>query len=158
MSTLSQSSHSRGAVLVVLQFLALTVLALHAGPALRWWPSAVILALCALVMVMSLVGIGRDTIRLHPLPSEKGRLQTGGMYRWVRHPMYAAVLAASLVIVGRQPSLLSVAALLLAGVVLYSKIGMEEAALREKFPDYEAYSKRVPALVPFLPRRKCQGR
>jgi protein-S-isoprenylcysteine O-methyltransferase Ste14 len=146
-------AHHHGGLLVALQFVALTVLVMNAGPALRFWPSAIGLAASAGLMLWAVVSMGKTTFRFHPQPSEQGELATGGLYRWLRHPMYTAALLGSLVSAWMQPTLLAVSCLAVVALVLGLKMRFEEAALREKFPDYPEYSQRVPALVPFLPRQ-----
>src|SRR5215207_11477886 len=80
------------------------------------------------------------------------RLVVGGVYRYVRNPMYVAILA---VIVG-QALLLGQLGLLLyaAGIWLITASFVrfyEEPALRRRFgADYEAYRRAVPAWWPRL--------
>lgn len=83
-------------------------------------------------------------------PTEK--LVVGGLYRYVRNPMYSAVLAA---IVG-QGLLFGQLGLLLYAAVFWLVVGAfvrlyEEPALRRQFGrEYEAYCRAVPAWVPRL--------
>ena len=79
----------------------------------------------------------------------------------MRHPMYSAALLGSLVSAWMQPTVLAVTCLVVVAIVLGLKMRFEEPALRARFPGYQTYSERVPALVPFLPRqpglrRMCQ--
>ncbi len=78
------------------------------------------------------------------------RLVTDGPYRFVRHPIYTAMLGMLLAMGlawSRLPGLL-------AGIVLYVigtriRIGAEEKLLRETFgAEHEAYTRRVGALLP----------
>lgn len=147
------SSRGAGNVLVILQVASLLVIAFHALPALRAVPSAIVIGCAAAFSLWAVTGMGRGTFRVHPRPSHRGKLQTTGAYRLVRHPMYAAVLAASLAVVWMAPTIAATAALAVLCVVLHFKARIEEAALREKYPGYGPYARRVPALVPFLPRR-----
>jgi protein-S-isoprenylcysteine O-methyltransferase Ste14 len=72
-------------------------------------------------------------------------LVVGGLYRWVRNPMYLAVIAC---IVGQaallgQSELLVYAAIMLAVFVAFVKL-YEEPALSEQFgPEYDAYRRAV---------------
>ena len=80
------------------------------------------------------------------------RLVVGGVYRYVRNPMYVAVLA---MIVG-QALLLGRSVLLAYAVVLWVIFASfvrlyEEPTLSERFgADYEAYRSHVPAWLPRL--------
>jgi protein-S-isoprenylcysteine O-methyltransferase Ste14 len=81
------------------------------------------------------------------------RLVVGGLYRYVRNPMYLAVLAA---IVGQalllgQPALLLYAAAVCLAFVAFVR-WYEEPALARRFgAQYEAYSRAVPG---WWPRRR----
>jgi protein-S-isoprenylcysteine O-methyltransferase Ste14 len=83
------------------------------------------------------------------------RLVVGGLYRYVRNPIYIAVLAT---LVGQalalgQLVLLPYAAAL-AGAFAAFVHGYEEPALRRKFGEqYEAYRRAVPR---WLPRRRIR--
>lgn len=78
------------------------------------------------------------------------RLVTDGPYRFVRHPIYTAMLG-MLLATGLALSHLPA---LLAGVVLYVigtriRIGAEEKLLRDAFgAEHEAYVRRVGAFIP----------
>jgi protein-S-isoprenylcysteine O-methyltransferase Ste14 len=88
------------------------------------------------------------------------RLVVGGVYRYVRNPMYVAILAAIVgqaLLLGQLGLLLYAAAfwLIAAGFVRWH----EEKALTRRFGvDYEAYRRAVPAwwprLHPWKPRER----
>ena len=78
----------------------------------------------------------------------------GGLYRWVRNPMYLAVVAcvAGQAGVFGRPALLAYAAGLLALIVAFVN-GYEQPALASRFgADYEAYRRAVPGWWPRAPR------
>jgi protein-S-isoprenylcysteine O-methyltransferase Ste14 len=82
---------------------------------------------------------------------EGHRLQTGGLYRYVRHPSYAGMLLymAGYVLVFRC----WLGLLLVAGTfaVLVARMNAEEALLAEEFGDkYTAYRRRTWRLLPVL--------
>jgi len=80
------------------------------------------------------------------------RLVIGGVYRYVRNPMYLAVASA---IVGQalllgQPGLLVYAALFAAITFCFVRL-YEEPTLRSRFgPSYDAYRAAVPGWLPRL--------
>jgi protein-S-isoprenylcysteine O-methyltransferase Ste14 len=79
-------------------------------------------------------------------------LVVGGLYRYVRNPMYLAVVAA---IIGQallwwQPALLLYAAIVSAAFVVFV-LGYEQPTLQQQFgSSYEAYRRAVPAWWPRL--------
>jgi protein-S-isoprenylcysteine O-methyltransferase Ste14 len=125
-------------------------------PLLGWAPSRLVgVALLLLglpVLVDALVRFvrGRGT----PAPvAPPERLVAVGAYRYVRNPMYVAVVAMILgqaLLLGSVPVLVYAAVAFLAFhlfVVLY-----EEPDLRRRFgDDYLAYTRRVRRWVPFIP-------
>ena len=81
------------------------------------------------------------------------KLVVGGLYRYVRNPMYLAVLGA---IVGQalllgQPQLLLYAAVILTAFVSFVRWYEEPTLMRQFGAEYDAYRKAVPA---WWPRRQ----
>jgi protein-S-isoprenylcysteine O-methyltransferase Ste14 len=80
-------------------------------------------------------------------------LVVGGLYRYVRNPMYLAVIGTilGLALLLWRPVLLPYAAIVAAGFVVFV-LGCEQPTLRCQFgPSYEAYRRAVPA---WWPRRR----
>ncbi len=100
------------------------------------------------------LGLGRGLTAM-PLPNQHARLRTGGLYRWVRHPIYSGLLlfaAARAVSSGQVP--VAVAAALLTGLIT-AKARWEEQRLVERFPGYPEYARRTPRFVPNPFRRSA---
>lgn len=148
----------RGEGWVLLQIVLFVLLALAgtAGPA--WgepWLTAGRLAGAGLLAVgLALGGLGllglRENLTAVPRPVENGRLIEHGVYRIVRHPIYAGIIAAA---VGWGLVTASPAALLVAGalgVFFDLKTRLEEAWLLEAYPAYAGYQRRVRKLIPFV--------
>ncbi len=81
-------------------------------------------------------------------------LVVGGLYRYVRNPMYVAVLT---VIVGQalllhQPVLYAYAAAVGAAMVAFVRLHEEPALARRYGADYERYRRTVPGWVPRFPQ------
>lgn len=87
------------------------------------------------------------------------RLVVGGVYRWVRNPMYVAVIATILgqaLLLGRL-ELVAWAAIFWAVTASYVRF-YEEPNLRRRFgADYEEYCRTVPAWLPRRPTRPGGG-
>src|ERR671917_2044157 len=125
-------------------------------PVPYWAPMRV---LGALLLVAGLIVLVQAFVRFvvegfgTPAPvAAPERLVVGGVYRYVRNPMYVAILAAIVgqaLLLGQLGLLLYAAAIWLiaaAFVRLY-----EEPTLTRRFgPDYEAYRRAVPAWWPRL--------
>lgn len=104
------------------------------------------------VVVVASLNLGR-ALTPTPVPNGQGGLRTGGLYRFVRHPIYTGVLSIVLGIAlgtGRW----SGAVLAAVTVVFFVlKARWEEARLVEAFPGYVAYAASTPRFVPFIPAR-----
>jgi protein-S-isoprenylcysteine O-methyltransferase Ste14 len=85
-----------------------------------------------------------------PGPHPQGRLVTQGIYAWIRHPLYSAVGLFFMGFALQSGSGLGVAAALLLGLFLDAKSRFEERLLRARFPDYEAYARKVRRFLPGL--------
>jgi protein-S-isoprenylcysteine O-methyltransferase Ste14 len=104
------------------------------------------------VLLVAARGLG-SSLTPTPVPTEHGHLTTTGLYRLVRHPIYTGVL---MIVIGMVIGSSSVAALLLGLVIVgfFSvKARWEEAQLRVRYPEYDAYASTVPRFVPSPFRR-----
>ena len=114
------------------------------------WLSTLGIALLILgIVLLAISGLNLGSnLTAVPKPIDDGKLVQSGLYRFVRHPIYFSVLLTSL---GWSLWRLSWPALLIT-VILYlffdRKAAREEIWLREKYPDYDAYAKRVKKLMP----------
>lgn len=93
------------------------------------------------LFVAGLVGLG-SSLTPFPKPSERSTLRTGGAYRLVRHPIYGGSM---LVALGwsLMSSPLALLPTGLLAVLFELKSRHEESMLRARFPDYDAYRRRV---------------
>jgi protein-S-isoprenylcysteine O-methyltransferase Ste14 len=91
----------------------------------------------------------RET-RLHltPLVREGGTLIVTGPYRWVRHPMYTAVLLLSAGLTVLDPTWLRIGATILMVPALAGKLTVEEELLRLAYPAYGDHAQRTKRMIP----------
>lgn len=140
--------------LVFLQFLCIALLA---SPLSDFF-SLTIMTLLGLMLVAdatalalwALISMKRGTFRVLPEPSINAQLTMNGPYKWIRHPMYTAVLLAGLGAAITHTTLFHCIILLCLSLVLSFKIKREEAALLKRYSEYQAYRSRSKALIPFL--------
>jgi protein-S-isoprenylcysteine O-methyltransferase Ste14 len=83
-----------------------------------------------------------------PTPKQKGTLETNGIYKYIRHPIYTGMLLTTLGIALYSASYgrLIITALLYFLFLYKSKY--EEMMLLEKFEDYTDYKKRTGRFFP----------
>lgn len=89
---------------------------------------------------------------LSALPEIKPQspLQTGGPYRWIRHPMYTALLLLTLALVIEEFSLWRGLVWCILVCDLFLKLQFEEVLLMKAFPDYQEYQARSHKLIPWI--------
>jgi protein-S-isoprenylcysteine O-methyltransferase Ste14 len=137
-----------GRLLVAAQFALLAWLIWPLTPQ-RW-------SLPALALVGGAAGLGLWTLfhnrpgnfNIRPEPKASGRLVTSGPYRFVRNPMYSAVLLFAAAEVVAYADTWKIAGWLALALVLLAKVMLEERGLRARFPGYSAYAKRVRRFIP----------
>jgi protein-S-isoprenylcysteine O-methyltransferase Ste14 len=112
------------------------------------WAAAVLAVACYLMSLYSWLLLGRHW-SMAIVPGQTSRLVTGGLYRWVRHPIYSlsmALMLASAVVVPTAPMAL-VACLHLVAMNL--KARYEERHLAKSFgPAYAEYCSHVARFWP----------
>lgn len=101
----------------------------------------------AAVGVWSAVFLGRG-LTPTPVPNGATELVTRGPYRYVRHPMYVAVLLFMAGVAIRSGSWLAWPLLVGLFVLFHVKARWEEGQLQEVFRGYDVYMERTPRFVP----------
>jgi protein-S-isoprenylcysteine O-methyltransferase Ste14 len=148
----------RSPILVVLQLSLMGAIALPWG-AQGWRHAATPLLVAAIALGAWALSANRPgNFNIRPEPKTDGHLVTGGPYRYIRHPMYLAVLVATAgFVVGyadyaawSSADLARAAAWIGLAAVLHVKAGIEERALRALHPGYAEYAQRTERIIPFL--------
>ena len=85
-----------------------------------------------------------------PEPKQNAHLLETGPYKYIRNPMYSAVMLGfgALLLDFFTPFRLLI--YILEIFVLLKKITIEEQLLQEKFKDYASYKSRTKRLIPFI--------
>ncbi len=83
-----------------------------------------------------------------PHPRPEAELVQTGMYRRIRHPLYAAVMLVAFGWATTVASVPSAVASCLLAVWLDAKARREEAWLTAQFPDYAGYRSRTRRFIP----------
>jgi protein-S-isoprenylcysteine O-methyltransferase Ste14 len=147
----------RARALGVVALQAVLLIAFFLAPRREDWPvpgwlatvgSVAVLAGGAVLLVASF-NLGRSLTPL-PTPTRNATLRTGGLYGFVRHPIYTGVLA---LVFGGAVKSASVVRLVLAVALLVlfdRKAAWEEDMLRRRYPGYAAYARRTPKFLPRL--------
>jgi protein-S-isoprenylcysteine O-methyltransferase Ste14 len=145
-----QRNHWKSYTLVAIQFACLAGILLT-GPLLTQPPLLLAVEAAALgLAVWAILAMRLSNLRVTPEPGAEAQLVRHGPYRWIRHPMYAALLLGALGLVLAQPAPLRWALWLVLLANLLIKLHYEEGLLRRHFPGYAAYMASSKRLIPYL--------
>ena len=143
-----------GSVLVALQFGLLAVLAWQSAlTALRGSAAVVaglLLAASAAIGLWALQANRPGNFNIHPTPRRGGALVQHGPYRWVRHPMYSAVIGFGGACAWSSPTPWAWPCLGALVAVLYAKSRIEERWMLQAHAGYAAYRARTRRFVPYV--------
>lgn len=137
----------RSLVLVLGQFTSIAVLLFGGRWQLPWW-AWVLFALGLLVFAWAVASLGGNNFTILPDPRSTNTLSLRGIYHYVRHPMYTAVLLCGIAVCFGAPSISRWVALTICFIVLLLKIRHEQALLTARHPDYPQRMKGVARLLP----------
>ena len=101
-----------------------------------------VMAIGAVALLVSFFNLGGQLVA-QPTPIPDGRLIQFGLYRFVRHPIYLAVL---LLIIGglfRTPSVSGLLVIIASVAFFDAKSTHEERLLTARYPGYEAYREQT---------------
>lgn len=152
------ASDRRSAWLLVLgQFLLLALIVLLPHGTAWTFPTEVTRAaqVAAAVGIVLMVVAGsalRRGLTAAPLPNSHAELRTGGLYRFVRHPIYSGLLLFAVAITLTSGSPWTTAACAALVMLINVKARWEERHLAARFTGYAAYAARTPRFIPGLTR------
>ncbi len=83
-----------------------------------------------------------------PTPKKNSDLVTGGLFKYVRHPIYTGILIATFFLAFYLNSGYKLIIFFFLLILFYFKSGYEEKALQRKFPEYESYRASTGRFIP----------
>jgi protein-S-isoprenylcysteine O-methyltransferase Ste14 len=137
--------------LLALVALAACILFLYLNHALLGaGPVTIAIQVCAAaLMIWARITFGIRSFHGAANPTTGGLVRTGP-YKYLRHPIYAAILYFLWAGIAAHPSLLSVAVGLLATLMSAVRMGAEESLLVPTYPEYREYARTTARVLPFL--------
>lgn len=109
----------------------------------------VVQVLAVMLVIWARLTFGVRSFHCAANPTEGG-LVTSGPYRFVRHPIYAAILLFVWAGVASQITLPGVGLGILVSAATAVRIVAEERLVRARYPEYAAYAARTKRVIPFL--------
>lgn len=134
--------------LVLAQFCLIAALVVYGG--VTGSTGALILTGAAIVIGLWAVITMKFKVSVLPDVRAKQVLYTGGPYRYIRHPMYSAVLLFCLAAVYNRFNGITVILWAELLIVLMIKLRYEERQLSAKFDNYKHYMQHSKRLLPLV--------
>jgi protein-S-isoprenylcysteine O-methyltransferase Ste14 len=108
-----------------------------------------LLVISGVIALVGFLNLGRN-LSPHPKPGPRTTLIQHGIYAWIRHPLYTSLMIGAFgwALLWQNASTL-VAAIVLV-MVLDAKARVEEHWLRQRFPTYPDYERRVRRFIPWI--------
>ncbi len=145
-------------IFVSIQFLVLAILLFYQYKS-GWRHADLLKIIGEAIETISILGILfaaptiRSSLTVMPIPKFGAQLGTGGLYKYVRHPMYSMVILFALGAVLTNITYIKILLLALLIIDLYYKSIFEDKLLSNKFKDYTKYAKNTPRFIPFIKKK-----
>ena len=102
-----------------------------------------------LIVIISIIQLNKS-LTPFPTPKENAVLNTKGLYKYVRHPIYAGIIVFTVFFGLYNLSLFKILIGILLFVLFYFKSNYEEKLLLDKFENYTDYIKNTKKFIPFI--------
>jgi protein-S-isoprenylcysteine O-methyltransferase Ste14 len=103
--------------------------------------------------VSMLFGLARLRMRAYR-PTTNDTLVRGGIFRFIRHPIYSGLLIDFTALLLQRPARPVILACFLGWFYVQVQARLEEIDLKKRIPGYDVYMETVPRFFPRLRRRK----
>ena len=137
-------------ILVGIQFTSLMLLSGLAllFPNSDYWVANLGLIILALFIVALAYKELRPTISVNPIPREDGVFIRSGIYKRLRHPMYAAVILLAFGLSGFSSNTWAIAICGILTINMIIKAKLEDDLLMKRYPEEWRYINSVPGFIP----------
>lgn len=135
---------------VFLQFFLLGMIALT-GPLIPQNPAVTFILFAGVFLGLWAIGTMRiGNFNIVPDVPQNGKMVEKGPYKYIRHPMYSAVLLVGLSMVLNHFTLLRMGFWIALLTDLILKMTYEEKLLSRYYQEYSQYQQRTRRLIPFI--------
>jgi len=101
------------------------------------------------LMIWARITFGRRSFHAAADPTAGG-IVTRGPYRYLRHPIYAAITYFTWTAAISHASAVNLLLAVAASAGIAARVVAEERLLLERYPEYAAYAARTKRIIPFL--------
>ena len=137
-------------ILVIIQ-MSMILAILVTGPLIaRPLPYLIVEAMGVAIGLWALIAMRQRTFSIMPDVKANGRLVHDGPYRWIRHPMYLAILLVTGALAGASVNWWRLSFWGILCIDIFFKMNHEEALLRKHYSAYRSYQEETKRLIPLL--------
>lgn len=133
---------------VYIQFVLIIAIALYSDVWGGYFQNSIMIA--GAILGLWAIILMKLRVNIFPEVRSSQELYTNGPYRYIRHPMYMAVLMVTISWVFNRFDLITVSMWILLLIDLILKLRYEEELLKKEFDSYESYMKKTKRLLPYL--------
>lgn len=139
----------KGKLLVLAQFILIFLIIYYGQLNINGVVSLTLLFIGLLIGFLAIINM-RFSVNVFPEVRKSQQLVTSGIYKYIRHPMYSAVLLTTAsFVVGKFSWLVALLWLILLAVLVV-KLSYEEEILVKNFQQYSKYKHATKRLIPFI--------
>lgn len=139
----------KGKLLVLAQFILIFLIIYYGQLNINGVVSLTFLFIGLLIGFLAIINM-RFSVNVFPEVRKSQQLVTSGIYKYIRHPMYSAVLLTTAsFVVGKFSWLVALLWLILLAVLVV-KLSYEEEILVKNFKQYSKYKHATKRLIPFI--------
>jgi protein-S-isoprenylcysteine O-methyltransferase Ste14 len=102
-----------------------------------------------MLMIWARITFGRRSFHLAANPTDGG-LVTTGPYKWIRHPIYAAIFYFILAAACSHGTILTIMVACIACAGIAMRIYAEEKLIVMEYPEYAEYASRTKRILPYI--------
>lgn len=144
------NSNVKSTFLVSLQFILIGLLFWTTTAYTFSFLSGIFILVAIVLVAWAIISMQKSKVRISPIPANDAVLIITGPYKYIRHPMYLAVLLSTVGLLLIHFSWLRVCMAVTLAIVLIIKLNWEEQMLKVKFSDYKNYVNHSWRIIPFI--------
>lgn len=149
-----RANRAKARIYVALQFLLLLLLFFNSFEPWREVErpifstlSFILYAIAAVILASAALALG-SALTASPIPKDDASLVMTGIYRWIRHPMYTALLVMALGLLLRTFNIFSLSSYIALVLLLFSKSRYEDQLLAGKHSEAKRYQEATGRFIP----------
>lgn len=137
-------------LLIVVQFCSIGIIIFRTNLEIALNLGNTIVFISVVIGFWALYSMSKSKFTISPIPRNNAELVKNGLYGFIRHPMYLAVLLLCLGYIIQKLDFVNIVIYIVLLINLLLKLHWEEKLLIEKFENYKFYQQKTKKLIPFI--------